>query len=69
MKTGVTDCVFEARNLGYIYPGNIKALSGLNLTVMPGEMVVTDGQLRLGPGMQVKVVNGGGDLGLKESPR
>ncbi len=67
MKTGIAECVFEARNLSYTYPGNIKALSGLNLTIKQGETIALVGANGSGKSTLLKIMDGlvfpsGGEL-------
>lgn len=53
-----SETVFEARNLGYDYPGNIQALKGINFSIHSGEMVALVGANGSGKSTLLKLMDG-----------
>ncbi len=58
MSTWDTDCIFEAKNLSYEYPGNIVALREINFTIGPGELVALVGANGSGKSTLLKIMDG-----------
>jgi cobalt/nickel transport system ATP-binding protein len=50
--------IFEIKNAGYNYPGNIPALSGINFTVSEGEVVALVGANGSGKSTLLKLLDG-----------
>jgi cobalt/nickel transport system ATP-binding protein len=58
MNTLDTECIFEAKNLSYDYPGNIAALRQINFSIVPGESVALIGANGSGKSTLLKLLDG-----------